>query len=315
MISYNRNKRRVLRSRKNKLLKKTFSQVPKRSRQRSSSFKFKFVRTLTIILFLLLSYIILFHPFLQIKKVIIVDQKLTDDNKLEGIAESVLNKRRYFVFPGRNIFIFDKRSVENSILENNPEIDSLEIVKKYPDILKIKVKEAEPEALWKSRDEYYYLDHQGVVRGKVENPESLIEEGVFVIVDQNNKEVSIKENVVYTKHLNFIKILYEKLPEYNIEIEEIILPSALADEIHVKTTKGWRAFFILDREAEHQISNLNLVLEKEIADKIPEENLDYIDLRVESWVYYREKREEPVEEVGENEEVDEENVESINLEE
>lgn len=315
MISYNR-KRRHLRTQRKKLLKKTFSQVPRRSKQRSFSFKFKFLRALAVILSLVFCYLILFHPFLQIKKVIIVDQKLTDDNKIEELAESVLNKRRYFILPGRNIFIFDERAIENSILENISEIDSLEIIKKYPDILKIKVKEAKPEALWKSSDNYYYLDNEGRIRGEISDPETLKSEGVFVIIDQNNKDVNLKESVVYAKHLNFIKVLYEKLPENNINIEEVTLPSALADEIHVKTSKGYRVFFTLDREVEHQISNLNLVLEKEIAGKVAEENLDYIDLRVESWVYYREKRAETEENEDNNEEDEDiQGVESTMLDE
>jgi hypothetical protein len=96
--------------------------------------------------------------------------------------------------------------------------------------------------------------------------------------------------------------LHEKLPEIKINIKEVDLPSPLADEVHVTTENGWRVFFTLERQLDQQIKNLQLVFENEISQKLPEEELDYVDLRVESWVYYRKKMVENEAEKAINEE-------------
>lgn len=280
-------KLRSARAQRRKLLRSTFSQVPKKKKYPSSSINAKIIRIIVIIIFLITAYFFTYYPYFQIKSVVVVDHEIINEQKVEDITWSILNKRRYLIFPGENMFIFNKMEIKKALEDQISEIDSVEILRKYPDILKIKVKEAKPAALWKSGDNYYYLDQSGMVRGGVSDLEKFNKEGIFTINDLNNKEVKIKENVVYAKHINFVKALYEKLSAININIKEISLPSPLADEIHITTEKDWRVFFTLERELEQQVSNLQLVLENEINNKLSEEELNYVDLRVESWVYYR----------------------------
>jgi cell division septal protein FtsQ len=280
-------KLKSIRTQRRKLLRSTFSQVPKKKKYPSSSINIKILRIIIVVVFLILAYLFIYYPYFQIKSVVVVDHKIVDEEKIEDIAWSVLNKRRYVIFPGKNTFFFNKQTIKKTIEEQIPEINSVEIIRKFPDIIKVKVQEAKPAALWKSGDNYYYLDQNGVVRGGVSDLGKFSEEGIFTINDLNNKDVQIKENVVYAKHINFIKALYEKLPEIKINIKEVALPSPLADEVHVTTENDWRVFFTLERDLDQQISNLQLVFENEISNKLTEEELNYVDLRVESWVYYR----------------------------
>ena len=307
-------KLKSIRAQRRKLIRSTFSQVPKKKKYPSSSINLKILRVIIAVVFLALTYFFVYYPYFQIKSVVVVDHKIVDEEKIEAIAWSILDERRYIIFPGKNIFIFDKQSIKKTIEGQIPEINSVEIIRKFPDIIKVKIQEARPAALWKSGNNYYYLDQNGMVRGGVSDLEKFSEEGIFTINDLNNKEVQIKENVVYAKHINFIKALYEKLPEIKINIKEVALPSPLVDEVQVTTENDWRIFFTLERELEHQISNLQLVFENEISNKLTEEELNYVDLRVESWVYYRRrmasddsKEEEQKEENVEIDELVEEN--------
>lgn len=249
----------------------------------------KIHQILIVAVVFLLAYFLFFYNFFQIKKLVFIDYMIVQDTRMDNVIKSILSQRRYFVFPGSNIFLVNKESIEGALLEQVPELDSLEIIKKYPDILKIKVKEAEPKALWVSDNEEYIIDGGGVVRGRVSDIGNYDTQNLIRIVDQNNKEVKIKENVVYAKHLNFIKILYDLVPQSGISIKEMILPSALAEEVHMMTEEGWRVFFILDKDLEQQVNNMNLILEKEVDGKMSREDLDYIDLRVENWAYYKKK--------------------------
>lgn len=288
MVSFRKKlKLKSIRSQRRKLLRSTFSQVPKKKKYYSKSLNVKVLRVVIVIIFLVLFYFLFYYPYFSIKSVIVVDHKIVNEDRIEDIGWHTLNKMRYLILPGRNMFVFDKQAIKRDIKEQISEIDSVEVVRKFPDIIKIKVQEAKPAALWKSGDNYYYLDQGGMVRGGVSNLEKFSEENIFTINDSNNKEVQLKENVVYAKHINFIKALYEKLPEIKINIKEIALPSPLADEVHVTTENDWRIFFTLERQLDQQITNLQLVFENEINYKLSEAELNYVDLRVESWVYYR----------------------------
>jgi len=288
MVSFRKKlKLKSARAQRRKFVRSAFSQVPKNKKYPSGSLNIKILRVVIAVIFLVLFYFFIYYPYFQIKSVVIVDNRLVNEEKVEEMSWDVLNKMRYLIIPGRNIFVFDKQVIEKNIKEQIPEIDSVEVVRKFPDIIKVKVQEAKPAALWRSGDNYYYLDQSGMVRGGISDIEQFSEENIFTIYDSNNKDVQVKENVVYAKHINFIKALYEKLPEIKINIKEVALPSPLADEVHVTTENDWRIFFTLERELDQQISNLQLVFENEINYKLTEEELNYVDLRVESWVYYR----------------------------
>ena len=313
MVSFGKKlKLKSVRSQRRKLLKSTFSQVPRKKKYPSKALNIKILRVIIAAIFLVLFYLFLYYPYFRIRSVVVVDHKIVNEERIDDISWSTLNKMRYFVIPGKNIFIFDKQTIERNIVEQIPEINSVEVIRKFPDIIKVKVQEAKPAALWKSGENYYYLDEGGMVRGGVSDIESFNEENIFTIIDLNNKEVQLKENVVYAKHINFIRALYEKLPEIKINIKEVALPSPLADEVHITTEKDWRIFFTLERQLDQQITNLQLVFENEINHKLSEEELNYVDLRVESWVYYRRRMaDDEKEDDDEEEKLTQEELESL----
>ena len=315
MVSFRKKlKLKSVRSQRRKLLRSTFSQVPKKKKYPSKSLNIKILRVIIAAIFFVVFYFFLYYPYFRIKSVVVIDHKIVNEERVEDISWSTLNKMRYLIIPGKNIFVFDKQSIERNIAEQISEIDSVEIIRKFPDIIKVKVQEAAPAALWRSDDNYYYLDESGMVRGGINDVEFFSEENIFTIIDLNNKEVQLKENVVYAKHINFIRALYEKLPEIKINIKEVALPSPLANEVHITTENDWRIFFTLERQLDQQITNLQLVFENEINNKLSEEELNYVDLRLESWVYYRRRMaDDGKEEDNEEEKLTQEELESGSL--
>lgn len=274
--------------------RKKFNYVSNKNLFKPSSFsiKIKFYQILIFLLFLALFYFLFFFDYFQIKKTIIINQKFISEDEINKIINPVLTQKRFLIFPGRNVFLVNSKIIKNSLLENIPQIDSVEITKKYPDILKIKINEIEPKVLWQTKDQYYLVDKEGVVRSKFENylddPQiSDLVRNLFKIIDQSGKDIQLKENVIFTKHINFIEKLYEKLPTLGINIKEIILPSPQAFELHVITDKNFKILFIIEKSIDAQLFNLKLVLEKELQNKT--DDLEYIDLRVENWVYYKRK--------------------------
>jgi cell division septal protein FtsQ len=250
----------------------------------------RFYQIAILLLSLVLAYFFFFFNYFQIKKTVLINQKFVSEEEINKIVNPILDQRRFLVFPGKNIFLVNKDLIKSSLFDQIPQINSIEISKKYPDILKIKVNEMEPVALWLSQGRRYLIDEEGVVRGELQITEEnnpSVSTNLFKIVDQSNKEVHLKDGVVFPKHINFINALYEKLPSMGINIKEIILPSPQAFEIHIKTDKDWQIYFILEKSIDLQLFNLKLVLEKELQNKT--DGLDYIDLRVENWVYYKKK--------------------------
>ena len=63
--------------------------------------------------------------------------------------------------------------------------------------------------------------------------------------------------------------------------------SILAKEVHLETIGGWRVYFSIDRSVESQLSDLKIVMDEQIKGGI--ERVDYIDLRIDNWAYYKYK--------------------------
>lgn len=241
-------------------------------------------RIIFFIFIILLIYFLFYFNYFQIRKIIIVNSKNISDAEIENEAKSLISHQRFYIFSGQNIFLVNKSYLKYSLKQKFSQIDRLEISRIFPDVLKIKLYEKEPRTIWQSKDKYYFIDAGGVAFTET-TLSSLEENPLPKIQDFSGKDVQIFENVLFAKHINFIQRLNERLPQEGIKIVNFALPAKLADEIHVQTDVGWKIYFNVEKDVEAQISNLKLVLSDEIKERRP--SLEYVDLRVENWVYYK----------------------------
>lgn len=241
-------------------------------------------KILFIIFFIFLFYFLFYFNYFQIKRVVVIGSKSIQDSSIEAEVFSNLSNRRFFIFPGKNIFLIKKYALKRDLKKKFSRIRQLEISRIYPDVLKIKIFEFEPKMIWQSGDKNYFVDDEGRVYSEAESREAE-KTGLPKIKDAGEKEVQIFENVLFLKHVNFIQTAISRLPKEGTEIAAVEMPAKLAQEIHFLTLEGWKIMFNVDKDADAQINNLVTVLQQEVKER--RESLEYVDLRVENWVYYK----------------------------
>lgn len=104
-------------------------------------------------------------------------------------------------------------------------------------------------------------------------------------------EIKLGAEAVSREILETIFILRRLFQEnLNTEISEIKLNSAGKNSIEIETKNGWSAVFSADDGAEGAFAAMRAILEKEIKEK--QNDLEYIDLRFGTKVYYKFKNSE-----------------------
>jgi len=133
-----------------------------------------------------------FRSILQIKEIIIENNKIISKKEIK-------NKLSYLY--GNNLFLIDNRLLESKLREID-FLESFEVKKIYPNIIKLRIKEKKPIAILHNKKEKKYYTHGG----------DLI----------NFLDLKIFENlpIVFGDKKNF-KNFYDNLKNINFPIEEI----------------------------------------------------------------------------------------------
>ena len=133
-----------------------------------------------------------FRSILQIKEIIIENNKIISKKEIK-------NKLSYLY--GNNLFLIDNKLLESKLREID-FLESFEVKKIYPNIIKLRIEEKKPIAILQNKKEKKYYTHGG----------DLI----------NFLDLKIFENlpIVFGDKKNF-KDFYDNLKNINFPIEEI----------------------------------------------------------------------------------------------
>jgi len=221
---------------------------------------------LSILIFILLCgliYLIYFSPFFKIKSIEIL-----------GTAPAQVEEK-LSSFKNKNIFLVETKSAEDMLIKDHSEYLSVQIYKGIPDALRVKFKEREPQIIWSNENKMYYLDQDGVAFEEAKNLDFYP-----VIKDNQNLEVTIPSKIATNKFIGFVKQVDDKFKEgkfenVTFEINDTIFQiTATVDKIKV--------IFDTLRPLSDQYDAFRTVY-----DKHKSEISEYVDVRVEGWVYYK----------------------------
>lgn len=225
-------------------------------------------------------YFFIFSELFQVKEIIVQGAEKVFAENIESAVKEGLGKKILF-FNTKSIFLVNMAQIRDNILQKFPQVEKLEIKKRFPDVLNLTLEERKETGIFCRDALCFLLDSQGVIFEKFsaeELPLLKIQNLLF------NKEIRLGEKAVEKEILSLILEIESKLKEdLKILIAEALIASE--DRLNVKTSEGWEIYFSLKEDISWQLTKLILVLEKEIP---PEKrgNLEYIDLRF-SRVYYK----------------------------
>lgn len=242
-----------------------------------------FFTLLFILIFLIVIYTLFYSPLFQIKIIEISgNENISTKTLEEKLIKWQTQQRRFLIFRQSNIIMFSKGWLQER-MEAEYNFQNPDISKKLPHTLKIEINEQLPILIWKTNERYYYLDQDGHITIEI-NPENLMA-GLLEIQDESNESVKKEEEILSKEKMNFIQELSQKITDVpQVEPTGYSMPNNAGTQINVTTSEGWVIYFESSHDLDQQIHSLIEVLTKTIENT---QALEYIDLKIETRVYYR----------------------------
>lgn len=180
----------------------------------------------------------------------------------------------------RSRLFFTSKEFTDYIINEHPEIRSVELQNNIIATSKIIIDKKEPAFLWQNAEAVYIGDNQGVIYSS-EN----LDLKLPTIVDPTNLVVNAGDQVTSSNVLDYISKVDENLSANKLVVDKFSLPSnsRQIDVFIVNST--FYIKFSLDRDVVGQIAELNKVLRFTNNNNIAIN--DYIDLRVVDKVFYK----------------------------
>jgi len=184
---------------------------------------------------------------------------------------------------GENIFILSKNKIKSGLAAAFPTITDINIKKEPFHGLIVNFEKRIQIGIWCNNANCYYFDKEGIVFKKAPQTEGAL---ILKIEDFEKKEVSLGNQVLNYNQLKFIAEFNNKIAENNQFkiIEFKIAPSANFD-LEAITDRGWSIYLDQNQDPVLEANNLFTVLNEVIKNKAS--NLEYIDLRLPSRIFYK----------------------------
>jgi hypothetical protein len=219
-----------------------------------------------------ITYTTLFTDIFVIKKILVFEGEQESTNlQIRRISEPLRN---------RNIFLFSKKELLDSIIKRVDNLNNLRVIKTYPDTVTIQYNK--------------YNDVANVVnligRAKVRKSFILNQNGVLVEQDkisstlptinvESEKAYNVNDKIISIADLNYIlesRDYYEE--KFNMKISEIkYLP--IPKEVRLRTERGFEVWIDMIVDYKEQLNKLKNAIPKI---NLYEGELEYIDLRIQS---------------------------------
>lgn len=222
-------------------------------------------------------YFLLFSKTFQITKIIVTGEEKVVKGDIESLAEQKLESSILFL-KTKSIFTVDLGQIKEDILNQYPQIAQAQVSRGFLDAVKIEITERQALAVWCSVN-CFLLDGEGIIFEQI--PET--EADLFIIRTESSSG-KLGDKVIEKALLSQVfEIKTQTEGNAGIPVQEAFLVSE--ERLNLKTTEGWQIYFNLRGDLNWQITELKLVLEKQISLQ-KRGKLEYIDLRF-SRVYYK----------------------------
>ncbi|MCX6812881.1 MAG: hypothetical protein NTV77_00080 [Candidatus Azambacteria bacterium] len=235
--------------------------------------------------FLTIAWAFLFSPFFKITKIKLPENDIVTDNDIHKL---IINSAPLNL--GENIFILSKNQIKSGLAAIFPAITDINIKKELFHGLIVNFEKRIQIGIWchpaadqPQGDNCYYFDKEGIVFKEAPQTEGAL---ILKIEDLEKKEVSLDDRVLNYDQLKFITEFNNKITENNQFkiIKFKITPSANFD-LEAITNRGWLIYLNQNQDPVLEANNLFTILNEVIKNKAS--NLEYIDLRIPSRIFYK----------------------------
>jgi cell division septal protein FtsQ len=229
---------------------------------------------------ILVSFFLFFFVFFQTKEIIVKGENILNGREIQEEIKENLERKLLFL-KTKNIFLIDKKEIEEKIKRRFNMISKAKISLKLPQTIEVYVEERIPVAIV-CNEICYFLDKEGVVFANKDQ-----ETSNFLKIFLKGKEVLKIQDKIEKKILDSIFEFKDKLKEeFNIEVEKVEFFSP--EKLIFFTNEGWQIIVNITDDLNWQFVKLRVLLEREIpADR--RKNLDYVELRFDNLAPFKYK--------------------------
>ncbi len=224
-----------------------------------------------------LIYLFFFSSFFKISDIEIDGAKLAESSEIENLVLK-------YTAEDDNIWTFSRYNLEKEIENNFLFVESVVVQKGIPDTLRVKVKEREPAVIWLSGKDKYLIDSFGYAFSNLadyQDKRDLLTDKMVKVTDRSKLPVTIGQRLASKNWVNFVgKIDRSLMDQFSLSVKNFYITETAFD-LYAITNKG-RLIFDTNRPIEEQLAALEVAF-----DSINKERFDYLDLRINGWVYYK----------------------------
>lgn len=261
------------------------SDTLKRKKNRIKKIKI-YITISLILIFLILLVLATRISSLQITEIKISGNTFVTNQEIEGKAQAILKKNILGIIPERNIFLFPKKELKDSLKEN-PAVIDVKIRKKYFNTISIEINEQEKEMIYCTsieKTDCYYINKSGFIYAKV-NEFIIPEQERILYIEKAQK--NIKDNVTDEKTYSSLVLFIKNVGRYDIKVGEIYLkPDGVIEFV---TREQVRLITSIFDDFGKDFTNLIALFDKGVIAKDQISQIDYIDLRFGNKVFYKNK--------------------------
>lgn len=228
--------------------------------------------------FLTIMWLFFFSPFFKITEIKLPENDIVTNNDIHKliIASAPLNL-------GENIFILSKNQIKSGLAAIFPNITDISIKKEPFHGLIVNFEKRIQIGIWCNNANCYYFDKEGIVFKEAPQTEGAL---ILKIEDFEKKGVSLGDQVLNYNQLKFIAEFNNKITENNqFKIIKFKITPSANFNLEAITDRGWSIYLDQNQDPVLEANNLFTILNEVIKNKAS--NLEYIDLRIPSRVFYK----------------------------
>jgi cell division septal protein FtsQ len=281
---------------KNKIQLKSQVFTDRKQKNKDSIISLVIYRLLLVSFVVVAFYVFLFSPFLQTEKINISGTNTINSSDIKKEVDLVLGEKYFSILPKNNLLLFPVNIAKQNILNKFKKISSIDIVKKFPNSIDIKIIERKSLLIWCSRENCFLVDEKGYAYLPADfESEDVKQNNLLKITDESGRKVELNSKIIQDEYIGFIleskNILKQ---EADIEIDDnYLIPSPLADEFSVKTNNGTLLKISTQIPLQKVLKNMQIFFQKKESPVTSLDQLEYIDLRNEYKIFYKIKNSSP----------------------
>ena len=230
--------------------------------------------------FLTIMWLFFFSPFFKITEIKLPENDIVTNNDIHKliIDSAPLNL-------GENIFILSKNQIKSGLAAIFPNITDISIKKEPFHGLIVNFEKRIQIGIWCNNANCYYFDKEGIVFKEAPQTEGAL---ILKIEDFEKKGVSLGDQVLNYNQLKFIAEFNNKITENNqFKIIKFKITPSANFNLEAITDRGWSIYLDQNQDPVLEANNLFTILNEVIKNKAS--NLEYIDLRLPSRIFYKMK--------------------------